>query len=96
MKQLLEIIESEFTHRLRTRKIDDQLKVYENMQNQLCKLRLLKSRTRTSPEFTLGEVDKAIRELKNGKSVDPTGLVREVFKKGGHGLRRSIHMMITL
>ena len=42
-----------FTHRLRTREIDDQLKVHENMQNQLCKLRLLKSRTQASPDFTV-------------------------------------------
>ena len=55
---------NEFTHRLRTRVIDDQLKVHENMQNQLCKLRLLKSRTPTSPDFTVEEVDQAIRELK--------------------------------
>ena len=33
---------NEFIHRLRTREIDDQLKVHENMQHQLCKLRLLK------------------------------------------------------
>ena len=33
--------------------------------------------------------------IKNGKPVDPTGLVREVFKKGGKGLRRSIHMMMN-
>ena len=33
---------NEFTHRLRTREMDDQLKVHENMQNQLCKLRLIK------------------------------------------------------
>ena len=57
---------------LRTQELHDQLKVYETMQNQLCKLRLLDSRTRTSPAFTVEEVDKAIRELKNGKSVDPT------------------------
>ena len=66
------------------------------MQNQLCKLRLLKNRTRTSPEFTVDEVDKAMRELKNGKSVDPAGLVRKVFKKGGEGLRQSIHMMMNI
>ena len=41
------------------------------------------------------EVDKAIRELKNSKSVDPIGLVREVFKKDGKDLRRSIQMMIN-
>ena len=86
---------NEFTHRLRTRVIDDQLKVHENMQNQLCKLRLLKRRTRASPDFTVEEVDQAIRELKNGKSVDPTGLVRELFKKGGKGLRQSIQMIMN-
>ena len=49
---------------LRTRAIDDQLKVHENMQNQLCKLRLLKSRTRASPDFTVEEVDQAIENYK--------------------------------
>ena len=33
---------NEFTHRLCTREVDDQLKVHENMQNQLCTLRLIK------------------------------------------------------
>ena len=33
----------------------------------------------------MGEVDKVIKELKNGKSVDPAVLVSEVFKKGGKG-----------
>ena len=65
------------------------------MQNQLCKVRLLKSRTETSTAFTVEEVDKAIRELKIVKSLDPTRLVRDVFKKGGDGLRRSIHMMMN-
>ena len=41
--------------------MDDQLKVHEDMQNQLCKLRLLKTRTRASLEFTVEEVVKAKR-----------------------------------
>ena len=41
------------------------------------------------------EVDQAIRELKNGKSVDSAGLVKELFKKGGKGLRRSIDMIMN-
>ena len=86
---------TEFTHRLRTRVIDDQLKVHEIMQNQLCKLRLVKRRTRAGPDFTVEDADQAIRELKNGKSVDPTGLVRELFKKGGKGLSQSIQMMMN-
>ena len=56
---------NEFTHRLRIREIDDQVKVHENMENQLCKLKLLKSRTQARPEFTVKEIDKVIRELKD-------------------------------
>ena len=74
---------NEFKHRLRTRDIDEQLKEVETMQNHLCQLRLLKSRTEVSPDFSMEEFDKVIGELKSGKSTDPTGLIREVFKNGG-------------
>ena len=76
---------NQFKHRLRTREIDEQLKEVETMQNHLCQLRLLKSRTEVSPDFNMEEFDKVIGELKSGKSTDPTGLIREVFKYGGGG-----------
>ena len=74
---------NEFKHRLRTREIDEQLKEVEPMQNHLCQLRLLKSRTEVNPDFSMEEFDKVIGELKSGKSTDPTGLIREVFTNGG-------------
>ena len=48
---------NEFKHRLRTRDIDEQLKEVENMQNHLCQLRLLKSRTEVSPDFIMEGFD---------------------------------------
>ena len=41
------------------------------MQNHLCQLRLLKSRTEVSPHFSMKEFDKVIGELKSGKSHRP-------------------------
>ena len=42
------------------------------------------------------EVQTAIKELKLGKSVDPTGLIREVFIRGGSGLVHSITDMFNV
>ena len=50
------------------------------MQNHMCQLRLLKSRTEVSRDFSMEEFDKDVGELKSGKSTDPTGLIRQVFK----------------
>ena len=41
------------------------------------------------------ELSKAISDLKNGKCVDPQGLIREIFKKGGNDLRQSILKMVN-
>ena len=48
---------NEFKHKLRTREIDGQLKEVENMQNHLCQLRLLKSRTEVSSDFIMEGFD---------------------------------------
>ena len=42
------------------------------------------------------EVRTAIKELKLGKSVDPTGLIREVFIRGGPGLVHSTTAMFIV
>ena len=65
------------------------------MQNHLCQLMLLKSRTGVSPDFSMEEFDKVIGELKSGKSTNPTGLIREVFKYGGQCLKQSVYLMMN-
>ena len=44
------------------------------------------------------EFDKVIGELTSGKSTDPTGPIREVFKNGeggGHCLKQSVYLMMN-
>ena len=73
----------EFKHRLGKREISDLLQDYENIRNLVCHLRLKTCLGKMSPDFTMQELSKAISELKNGKCVDPHGLIREIFKKVG-------------
>ena len=72
---------SEFKHRLRTRDIKTELKWYEAFQNDICYLRVVAAKSNNSPEFSLLELKQVIRKLKTGKSMDPTGMVREIFRK---------------
>ena len=47
------------------------------------------------PKFSLDEVKQAVGELKLGRSADPTGMVREIFKKCGDGLLYSLVEMVN-
>ena len=73
------LYQSEFECRLRRRNIKAKLKEHESAVNELCDTRLENARCNTSSNYQVEEVQTAIKELKLGKSVDPTGLIREVF-----------------
>ena len=87
---------NEMFHRLQKRLIRANLKDYESAMNQLCRHRLHKARTTHSPDFSLSEVRNAISELKEGRCIDPTGFVREIFTRAGTGLVQSIVTMLNM
>ena len=65
--------------------------------NHLCQLRIKACGSSISPDFSLGEGKQAVGELKLGRSADPTGMVREIFKKCGDGLLYSpVEMVNTI
>ena len=85
---------NEFQHRLRKRDIKDELKQYEAIQNNLCKIRIIACQDNCSPDFTLTEVRQAFSELKSGKCVALMGYIREVFINSGDGrLLCLLHMI---
>ena len=86
---------TEFQYRLRKREIKSDLKWYESFQNPSCQLRIKACKSSISPNFSLDEVKQAVGELKLGKSVDPTGMVREILKKCGYGLLYSLVEMVN-
>ena len=81
---------SEFKHSLRTRDIKTELKWYESFQNDICYLRVNAAKSNNGPEFSILKLKQVIRELTRGKSKDPTGMVREIFKMAGDGFRNSL------
>ena len=87
---------NEFQHRLTKRDIKDELKQYEAIQNNLCKIRLIACQENCSPDFTLTEVRHSVSELKSGKCVDPMGYIREVFINSGDGLLLHLLDMINV
>ena len=82
---------SEFKHRLRTRVIKPGLEWYESFHKDICQLRLKFAKGNSSPDFTLHE----LHELKTGKCTDPTGMVREIFKRSANGLIISVLDMVN-
>ena len=77
---------SEFKHWLQTRVIKPGLEWYESSYKDICHLRLKFAKGNSSPDFTLHELHVVIKELKTGKCTDPTGTVREIFKRSADGL----------
>ena len=86
---------TEFQHRSRKRDIRSGLEWFENFQNRLCKLRVRTAGEIQSPDFTFSEVKEVVSKLKTGKSTDPTGFIRELFKCAGDGLLLSILEMVN-
>ena len=55
----------------------------------------MRPKVTNSPEFLIPELKQVIRELKTGKSMDPTGMVREIFKKARDGFLNSLLDMMN-
>ena len=86
----------EFMYRLRKREMSTELKQYEVAQEKVCQARLLKCQSEVTPDFALGEVRRVVNEFKAGKSIDPTGVVREVFMNAGDEFLRGLTRMANV
>ena len=86
---------TEFQNRLTKRDIRSGLEWFGNFQNRLCKLRVKTTGEIQSPDFTFSEVKEIVSKLKTGKSTDPTGFIRKLFKCAGDGLLSSILEMVN-
>ena len=71
--------------RLRKRPMHPELLKLEQQKIKLSKLRLKKSRTKKSLPWTLQDMEKAIKSMKNRKCRDAQGLINEILKQGVAG-----------
>ena len=63
---------------------------FESFYKDSCHLRLKFAKVNSSPDFTVHELHVVIKNFKTGKCTDPTGMVREMFKRFADGLIISV------
>ena len=95
LSNIKKLYQSEFEYHLRKRNMKAKLKEHESAVNDSCLVRLEIARCNTTPDYQMEEVQNALKEIKLGKSVDPAGLIGEVFIRGESGLVNSITAMFN-
>ena len=86
-----------FTHRMRKRPTHEDVKEIANIEESTFKMRIEFASENKSSEFTMNELEIALKSLKTGKSKDFNGYICELFKSGvaGTDLKESLVMMFN-
>ena len=71
-----------YTDRLRNREIRPELSELYNLKCELWNLRFEALKSNQSRQWTVKDLDKVLKKLKNNKTRDPHGLINEIFKPG--------------
>jgi hypothetical protein len=81
-----------YKERLSNLKIKDDLKVHQVRQEDLCKERLEQAQHNKTPEWTMEDLNKVLKQLKENKSRDPLGFANELFRPetAGEDLKKAI------
>jgi hypothetical protein len=84
-KELKKLYLQTFIRRLRHRPIRSDFEYLKSLKEELCSKRLEVSRMRKSEQWTIGNLQKVLACLKDGKSRDSHGLINKIFKRGVGG-----------
>ena len=85
-KELKTLYLETFSHRLRHRPVKQSFRYLQSLKEELCYKRLEIVKNRKSKDWTIQQLKKVLSSLKAGKSRDPHGLIRELFKPGVSGI----------
>ena len=89
---LRKLLQKEYKNRLRSRPSHPDMKSHRRLRHQVIQMKLkLASQTQTKP-FDMTDLEKVLHDLKLGKSRDPDGLARDIFKEQiiGYDLKYSL------
>ena len=93
-KMINEAYKEEFQHRLRTREPHDGWCEYVNEVNTIIR-DWLKTKSISSPPFTIDELDKVIAKLRKGKCPGSDNYPPELFIDAGPGVRKSLLQLLN-
>ena len=88
---------SHFENILKNREINEELKSLKEMKETLWEERLKGLSKMVTPDWTMKQLEKVLKSLKNNKSRDPEGLIAEIFKEevAGSDLKRSLLLFLN-
>ena len=84
-KQIEALAVEVFKDRLENRQINDELAELKKNKETLCTLRLEQASNNKTPDWTIEDLEKVLKYLKNNKSRDPYGYINELFKSNSAG-----------
>ena len=91
------LLAKEYKERLRARPVRPDFRKSDIMKNQIFKMKLKLAASKKSNPWTMRNLEKALSDLKVGRSRDPEGLINEIFKKDviGNDLKKSLLIMFN-
>ena len=95
-KQINDMAVEVFSERLKNRQIKDQLTELKKNKEKLCQLRLDMARRNVTPDWTMTELEKVLKSMKNNKSRDPFGYINELFKENAAGSELKIAILMMM
>ena len=87
----------EYRGRLRTRPVRPDLGSLEQRKRRILIMKLKLAASKRGSPWSMSDLEKALKDLKNNKSRDPAGLINELFKMKviGDDLKRSLLVMLN-
>ena len=79
-KDIKNLLLREYTNRLRSRPVREDLKSFKCRRQKIFEMKLSLSGDQISSDWTINDLEKALASLKNNKSRDPKGFSNELFK----------------
>ena len=96
LKSLEKLYLDTYLNRLKPNEMDGELKNLERLKEFLFQLRYDLAKETKSPDWTLEDIEEALKTFKNNKARDALGHTYELFKFGGRDLKLSILKLFNL
>ena len=95
--ELKKLMSKEFKERLRTRPMRSDLDYLKIKKKKLFQMKLKFATENSSKQWTMVDLEQALKDLKNNKSRDPEGFINEIFKTNviGSDLKDSLLLMFN-
>ena len=74
-----------YTERLKSHDMKESLKLHQLQQENMWDQRLQEAQENVTPDWTMGDLEVVLQQLKYKKSRDPLGLANELFKPDNAG-----------